>query len=101
MGVGPATERIKAHMGFKRFSTHVPGVIAAGTFHQDGRTVFWDVHHPDKAIALELRDERFDRLVVEVEDQDNDLTTLERALGAAAVPAGSPGTDHGSGEVVA
>ena len=80
----PATERIKAFMGFRRFGTHVPGVIAAGTFHQEGRTVFWDVHHPDKAIAIELRDERYDRLVVEVEDRDADLAAIERALCAAA-----------------
>jgi len=29
----------------------VPGVITAGTFYQDGKRVFWDVHHPEKAIV--------------------------------------------------
>jgi hypothetical protein len=84
VAVGPATERIKAFMGFKRFGTHVPGVIAAGNFHQDGQTVFWDVHHPDKAIEVELRDERYGRLVVEVEDRDADLAAIKRALCAPA-----------------
>jgi hypothetical protein len=80
----PATERIKAFMGFKRMGTHIPGVIAAGTFHQEGRTVFWDVHHPDKAIEVELRDERYGRLVVEAEDRAADLATIKRALCAPA-----------------
>jgi len=36
----------------------------------DNRTalVFWDVHDPDKAVGIELRDERYARLVIEVAD---------------------------------
>jgi len=29
--------------GFRGPVTHLPGVIVAGTFHQDGQKVFWDV----------------------------------------------------------
>ena len=35
---------------------------------------------PDKAIEVELRDERHGWLVVEVEDRDADLATIKRAL---------------------
>ena len=42
--------------------------VAAGPMTVHGRREFWDVHDPEKAIVIDLRDERFSRLVVEVED---------------------------------
>src|SRR5262245_15577335 len=54
--------------GFKLAGTSLPGVIAAGTFYQHGDSVFWDVHNPDKTIVIELHDEHYARLVVEVAD---------------------------------
>ena len=44
----------------------MPGVITAGTFYQDGKRVFWDVHRPAKTIVIDLHDKRFNELVVEV-----------------------------------
>ena len=37
--------------GIRMPGTNVPGVITAGTFYQDGKRVFWDVHHPEKTIV--------------------------------------------------
>ncbi len=54
--------------GLKAPGTHLPGVITAGTFYQDGKCVFWDVHDPAGVIVIELADERYDQLVVEVAD---------------------------------
>jgi hypothetical protein len=54
--------------GFKLIGTDLPGVIAAGTFYQHGKKVFWDVHHAENTIVLELHDERYDELIVEVAD---------------------------------
>jgi hypothetical protein len=75
------TERIRAWMGLWRTGTHIPGVIAAGTFHQDGEAVFWDVHHPEQAVEIELRDERYSRLVIEVEDRGAVIAAVREALG--------------------
>jgi|ERR1700721_2692830 len=52
--------------GVRMPGTSVPGVITAGTFYQDGKRVFRDVHHPEKTIVIDLHDERFNELVVEV-----------------------------------
>jgi DNA-binding transcriptional regulator LsrR (DeoR family) len=60
--------------------TEVPGVITAGTFYEHGERVFWDVHHPERAIALSLRDERYAKLVVEVEDPEATIAAIEAAL---------------------
>ncbi|MBN3928864.1 hypothetical protein IQ279_04270 [Streptomyces verrucosisporus] len=54
--------------GIRAPGTHVPGVIVAGTFHRDGERVFWDVKDPEKAVVIELADERYVRLVVQVDD---------------------------------
>jgi hypothetical protein len=56
------------HKGIRAGGTHVPGVITAGTFYQEGERVFWDVHDPEKTLVIQLRDERYTRLVIEVED---------------------------------
>ena len=37
-------------------------------FYQDGKRVFWDVHSPDKTIVIDLHDERYNELEVEVDD---------------------------------
>ena len=54
--------------GIRAPGTNLPGVITAGTFYQHGQRVFWDVHHPDGTIVIELRDERYNELIVEVPD---------------------------------
>ena len=56
--------------GWRLPGTNLPGVITAGTYYQDGQKVFWDVHHPERALVIELRDESYHRLVVEVADPE-------------------------------
>ena len=56
--------------GLKLIGSDIPGVLHAGTFNQQGRIIFWDVHHPDNTIVIDLRDERYGQLVVEVADPE-------------------------------
>lgn len=67
--------------GIRAGGTRVPRVVAAGTFRQDGEKVFWDVHDPQKAVVIELRDEDYARLIVQVEDPraTSDLVTAALA----------------------
>jgi hypothetical protein len=65
--------------GLKLMGTNLPGVISAGTFYQHGKTVFWDVHHGEKAIILDLHDERYDELIVEVEDPSVAIRLIQGA----------------------
>jgi hypothetical protein len=67
--------------------THIPGLIIAGTFYQDDKRIFWDVHDPEKTVVIDLVGQRFDQLIVEVHDPPTVVEMLERAL-AAAGPAG-------------
>jgi hypothetical protein len=66
--------------GLKLPGTNIPGVITAGTFYQDGKRVFWDVHHPENTIVIELHDERYDELIVEVADPQMTVETITAAM---------------------
>lgn len=70
---------IHEHKGIRAPGTHVPGIITAGTFHVDGERVFWDVHDSTKAVVIELADERYARLVIEVDDPAATVALIESA----------------------
>lgn len=66
--------------GIKMPGTNLPGVITAGTFYQDGKRVFWDVHSPDETIVIELHDERYNELVVQVDNPAAAVNLIQNAL---------------------
>jgi len=66
--------------GFKLAGSNIPGVITAGTFYQHGQQVFWDVHNPDNTVVIELRDERYSQLIVEVADPVTTVALVELIL---------------------
>ena len=66
--------------GLRAPGTHVPGVITAGTFYQEGERVFWDVHDSEKAVVIHLKDERYARLVIEVDEPPATAAAIQRAL---------------------
>jgi hypothetical protein len=66
--------------GLRMPGTNIPGVITAGTFYQDGKRVFWDVHNPENTVVIELRDERYNELIVEVADPAAAVKLVRTAL---------------------
>jgi hypothetical protein len=54
--------------GIKFPGSNIPGILTAGTFYQDGKRVFWDIHHPEAAVVISLTHESYSELVIEVED---------------------------------
>jgi hypothetical protein len=66
--------------GIRAPGTSLPGVITAGTFYQDGKRVFWDIHNPENTIVIELDDDRFDMLIVEVSDPDEAVRLITSAI---------------------
>ena len=77
LDVRPADEHAG---GLRMLGTCLPGVITAGTFLQEGSWVFWDVHNPAKAIAVDLRDERYTKLIIEVADPAETISALKNAI---------------------
>ena len=71
---------VQGPKGWRGPGSNLPGVITAGTFHQDGKRIFWDVHHGDNAVVIELQHDSFERLVVEVDDPYATVALIESAL---------------------
>jgi hypothetical protein len=65
--VSPPEAR-KVWHGLRVAGANLPGVITAGRFVDHGEWAFWDVHDPDKAIAIHLHDEHYAKLVIGVDD---------------------------------
>jgi hypothetical protein len=70
--------------GLRMPGTSIPHVITAGTFYQDGKRVFYDIHAPEEAVVLSLDHETYDELVIEVENPTAFVRELRQALGSRA-----------------
>jgi hypothetical protein len=66
--------------GLRVGGTNVPGVITAGRFIDHGEWAFWDVHDPHTTIAIHLRDERYAKLVIGVDDPPATATAIGDAI---------------------
>lgn len=66
--------------GLRAPGTSIPHVIDAGTFYKDGKKAFWDIHHPDRAVVISLKDETYNELVIEVENPDSFTNQLQKVI---------------------
>ncbi len=66
--------------GIRTGGTHIPGVISAGRFHSHGERVFWDVHDAEKAVAIQLENWEYARLVVQVDDPAATVADISKAV---------------------
>lgn len=66
--------------GLRLLGTYLPGLITAGTFLQEGDRVFWNVRNPANAIAVDLRDEPYAKLIIEVADPAETVGAVKNAL---------------------
>ena len=75
----PAAAR-KGWKGLRLPGTSIPGVLTAGSFYWRGVWTFWDVRRADRTIVIDLRNERYSRLVVEVADPEAAVRMISAAL---------------------
>jgi len=68
--------------GFRAPGTHLPGRYTAGTFYRNGDRNFWNVRNPDNVVVVELRNERFARLIIEVAEPHATVALVERHIKA-------------------
>ena len=69
--------------GLRMGGTNLPGVITAGRFLQHGEWAFWDIHDPEKSIALRLHDEGYAKLLIGVDDPQATASAIRSALSKA------------------
>lgn len=61
--------------------------VAAGPMLVRGRHEFWDVHYPDRTIVIDLADEPYERLVIDVDDPEETTAAINAAVNAARAAA--------------
>lgn len=71
----------QGHTGLKITGARLGERMIAGSFQQHGDSVFWDVHDATKAIVIELHDEHYAELILEVNDPEGTVKTIEAAIG--------------------
>lgn len=57
---------------------------------KDGTNIFWDIHRPfgvDKVVVLELKDEGYAQLIVQVNDPDKCVSAVQKAKSLLLVQA--------------
>jgi hypothetical protein len=70
----------RAWNGLRSPGTGIPGFLSAGRYRHDGTTDFLCVRHPGPALAIDLDDERFNRIVVGVADVERSVGEIRQAL---------------------
>ena len=63
--------------------TWLPGVIRAGHYVCTGKWYFWCVHNTKRQVVIELRDEHFSEIVIEVANPDALVAEIRSQIGAA------------------
>ena len=71
--------------GVRAPGLHVPGAAVIGTFQREHEKHFWDVRTGTHAIVIELAEEDYARLVIDVDDP---RAVVDMINGAAAGAAG-------------
>jgi hypothetical protein len=69
-------ESIKEWKGIKSPGINIPTIITAGTFLKNGDMIFWDVSNIQNSIIIELEDEEYKKLVIEVENPKDSMAIL-------------------------
>ena len=74
-----STKPQKTHWNELRMpGTFIPGLIKAGTYRREGRKDFWCITRDQPVLRLNLKNERFDSLILGIQDNDLWASRLNR-----------------------
>lgn len=73
----PNKQNLNWMLALRMPGTHIPGLITAGTYIVKDGTIFCDVVNHSKSIAVELHDEYYKKLIIEVEDPQSAIELLK------------------------
>jgi hypothetical protein len=64
----------------KLVGANLPHVVMDGRFLSKGGMMFFEMHHPESCITINLDHERYKKIVFEVEDKESAATMIENAI---------------------
>ena len=68
----------------------IPRIATAGVFARDGHRTFWNVRDPDSAVVIDLTDDSYARLMLDVADPAETVSRITSALRARRQHAHGP-----------
>ena len=77
VGVSPRKGLV---MGYKLPGTHLPGVMTAGTFRSHGDRALWMTGRAEQVLVIELHDQKYRHVIVQVEDPEAATEALRAAM---------------------
>lgn len=77
VGVSPRKGLVK---GWRVPGTYLPGVMTAGTFRSHGDRDLWMVGRAKEVLVIELHDQRYRHVIVQVEDPHGAVEALKAAM---------------------
>jgi hypothetical protein len=78
-----APEAHRFWKGWTVAALSLSGMVTIGRLFHRGEWAFWDVHDPDKAIAIHLHDEPYAKLVIGVDDPAGVASEIAGAVSSA------------------
>ncbi|MCL4540827.1 MAG: hypothetical protein M1396_00560, partial [Chloroflexi bacterium] len=60
--------------------TPLPAGSLAGSYSEHGQRIFWDVHHPERAVMISLAHNKYDKVIVEVSNPEETIQKITSAL---------------------
>ena len=73
-------DRSELKIGFRAPGTYLPGVMTAGTYRSKGAKDLWLVGRSRTLVVIGLMDQRYDHVVVQVEEPEAAVEALRAAL---------------------
>lgn len=77
---GARVEAVAGKPGWKLIGTGIPRGLAAGLFRKQGQTSFWVAHQQAPALVIDLRNERYARLVLQVDNPQEVADRINAAI---------------------
>jgi len=80
--ISVSTEDIpwNAFNGWKIAGANIPHVVKDGRFLTSEGMMFFEMHHPENCITINLDHERYKKIVFEVEDKDSAALLIQNAI---------------------
>ena len=67
-------------LGLRVPGTHLPGVMTAGTFRSHGERDLWMTGRAEHVLVIELHDQKYRHVIVQVEDPEAATEALRAAM---------------------
>ena len=77
--VMPLTEAREEGKGIKVPGVRIPGVFRSGSYRTDDSWQFWYVARADDVLVIDLADDKYERIVLEVDDPQAEADKINAA----------------------